>query len=461
MLLSSLGALRGGSLRLASTRSPVLALPIARHRLLSTVIFPRCQRPQPDTRWRNLRWNSSTAAPPASAPIIPTETMPPAPPTAPEAFIPDSNVVADTIASLPPIQHGDFHALGLCHWTPAGLVQYSFELVHVVTGLPWFYTFIVATLVWRVVIFPFAVIGMRASTRMRPYSERLAAAQADIAKARMAGDTVEIQRAALVGQKLRAEAGVSMAGLMAPYDTVAGISGHSGFEWLPDLTQPGPYYILPILIAASGNLMMSMGMRDMDPTRPAVGHVMNAFRVLTIVTIPWLDTFASGLQLSLFVTSATAVLQSAIFRVPAFRTALKIPPWTPMPAPNGEKLPTMMDTYRAYVHPYIPFLGNKQQQPKSLLGTSKVQPYIPPPSSPLRTTTVFAPPPPPPPPAPPAPPAQPSTLEALAQKAQAHASVKSSSLFEAPAASAPAPTPKTSKPSKTSKGGKKAKAKRA
>ncbi|KAJ7092497.1 60Kd inner membrane protein-domain-containing protein, partial [Mycena belliarum] len=269
-------------------------------------------------------------------------------------------VIADAVAHIPPLQHGDLQALGLCHWTPAGLVQYSFELVHVFTGLPWFYTFIAATLLWRAVIFPFAVVGTRASQRLRPYSQRMAAAQAQMQASRLAGDTVAMQQATLTATKLRNEAGVSMKQLMAPMIQLPISLGmfigirkmcdlpvlqltQSGFAWLPDLTQPGPYYILPILVAASGNLMISMGRRDMDPSRPGVGHAMNGFRLLTILTIPWLNTFSSGLLLSLLVTSASAVLQTGILRVPAVRSAFGIPPWTPMP---GGEMPTVMDTYR-------------------------------------------------------------------------------------------------------------------
>jgi YidC/Oxa1 family membrane protein insertase len=143
------------------------------------------------------------------------------------------------------------------------------------TGLPWFYTFIAATVFWRLVVFPFAVVGMRNSSRMRPISAQLTATSQAIQAARLAGDTVAMQKAALEGARLRASAGVSMAGLVAPLIQMPISIGmffgvkkmcelpvaqltQSGVAWLPDLTQPGPYYILPILVAVSGNVMMSV-----------------------------------------------------------------------------------------------------------------------------------------------------------------------------------------------------------
>ncbi|KAJ6554491.1 60Kd inner membrane protein-domain-containing protein [Mycena capillaripes] len=442
-MASLFGALRVSSLRVAS-RSPVLALPIPRHRLLSTLALYRNQRPQPDTRWRNVRWNSSATP-------LPPPTTPPVPPTGEslllnsESLLSDPETLVDTIAAIPPLQSGDLHALGFCNWTPAGLVQYSFELIHVMTGLPWFHTFVVATLFWRIVIFPFAVIGMRNSTRMRPVTKELNRTSEAIQAARLAGDTVAMQRASLEAAKIRSDAGVSMLGLIAPMVQLPISIGmffgvkkmcelpvlqltQSGFAWLPDLTVPGPYYILPILVAASGNLMISMSARDMDTSRPVMGHVMNFIRVVTFAAIYWMDKFPSGLLVCLLVTSLTAVLQSAIFRVPAFRAALKIPQWTPPPA-GSPKLPTMRETIRWAFFP--------QKAESTAATTSSVPHYVPPPMKvpqPMRPMKA------------PQPVVQPRTLDVLAQQAQARASVKSSSsgLFEEPA-SAQASKPKKTK----------------
>ncbi|KAF7373615.1 Inner membrane protein [Mycena sanguinolenta] len=345
-MTSLFGALRTSSLRVAS-KSPVLVLPVPRHRLLSTLNFSRNQRPQLDTRWRKARWNSNVAATSASP-----STLPPLPPTletglvsSSETLLSDPGVLAN-IATIPPLQHGDLQALGLCHWTPVGLIQYSFELVNIWTGLPWFHTVIAATLLWRVFIFPFAVIGMRNTTRMRPIAPQMNAMTQQIQAARMMGDTVAMQKASIEAAKLRDSAGVSMGGLLAPMVQIPISIGmffgvkkmcelpviqltQSGVDWLPDLTQSGPYYILPILAAVSGNVMMSLNQRDMDTSRPALGHLMNGLRLATILAIPWMDRFPSGLMLCLVVTSFSTVFQSFIFRVPAMRTLLKISQWTP------------------------------------------------------------------------------------------------------------------------------------
>ncbi|KAJ7698460.1 60Kd inner membrane protein-domain-containing protein [Mycena metata] len=461
--MASFAAFRG-SLRLASARSPILVLPIPRHRLLSTINLYRIQRPQlDDTRWRNTRWSSSTVIPP---PIPPTTALeqPPTPSleeglvSTGSELIPDPGFVDTVVASMPPLQHGDLQALGFCSWTPAGLVQYTFELTHILTGLPWFYTFIVATLFWRVILFPLTVIGMRNSARLRPVNAEMTAANEALQVARATGDTVAAQRAALQASRIRNEAGVSMLGLMAPVVQFPVSLGmffgikkmcelpvmqftQSGFDLLPDLTAPGPYFILPALVAISGNAMITVGMRDMDTSRPMMGHVMNIFRVVSILAIYWMSTFPSGLMLSLFVTSATAVLQALLFRVPSVRAALGIPPWKALPGPPP---PTVRDTFRYF------FVQGSQGREAGAMASPAAKPvphYVPPNASakftPLKTPA--------PPTSSPVKPAQPGTLEMLAQQAQARANGTSSGLYEAP-------TPKAAKPAATTAATKKAKA---
>ncbi|KAJ7607336.1 60Kd inner membrane protein-domain-containing protein [Roridomyces roridus] len=425
MLASAFGALRPGSLRLASVRSTALGLQLSRQRSLSTVAFPRYQKFE--SRFRNARWNSTSAA---AASADPTPLPPPA-----DALdvLPDPSLVTE-IVSLPPIQHGDLQALGLCHWTPAGLIQYSFELTHVLTGLPWFHTFVVATIFWRLVSFPFMVVGTRNSQRLRPIAGELGALQAKVAMAQRQNDMFAMQQASLAAKKLREEHNVSMVGMLGPifqlpisFGMFFGIKkmcelpvpqlAHSGFEWLPDLTQPAPW-ILPGLCIALGNLMITVGRRDMDPTKPQMGHMMNGFRLVTFLGFFWLNAFPSGLVLTIFITSLTAILQSLLFRVPFVRAALGIPQYVP-PPPGSPPFPSMLDTFRVYIlrRPDTAAAAAKkvlQQQPqksgvKSLLASapSPVKAYVPPS-----------------PPTPPPVPAVPRTLEALAAEAHAKAAQK-------------------------------------
>ncbi|KAJ7054703.1 60Kd inner membrane protein-domain-containing protein [Mycena amicta] len=411
-------------------------MPLARPRLLSTLVLQHGAPKPIDTRWRGVRWKST------ETPAVAAVSSTPAPDAAAETASSSIDALAESLAPIvgpiPPLQAGDMAALGLCNWTPAGAVQYSFEAIHLLTGLPWFYTFVAATVLWRLVTVPFAIIGARHAGRMRPIQSKITASTEKLQEARRMGDTVGMQRASLEIAKIRKEAGASMLGMLAPMIQLPVSLGmffgikrmcelpliqltQSGFEWLPDLTQPGPYYILPILVAASGNALLLLSARDMDSSRPSMGHLLNIFRVVSVLAIYWMQIFPSGLTLSLLITSLLSIGQMLLLRAPAVRQFFKIPPLvTP---PGGEfRLPRFRDTIRYYLNRNNTigqgFLTNKAGT------TAKVTAYVPP----KAPTPVTA-------------PRQARTLDELAQQAQSKASVKSSSLFEA----APVPASKKKK----------------
>ncbi|KAJ7069549.1 60Kd inner membrane protein-domain-containing protein, partial [Mycena amicta] len=272
--------------------------------------------------------------------------------------------LVDTVAAIPPLQQGDLAALGLCNWTPAGMVQYSFEAVHLLTGLPWFWTFVAATVLWRSAIFPFAVAGMQNASRMRPIQGPMREAGQRMHEARRAGDTAAIQRVSLEMAQMRQEAGVSMWGMVAgplvqlpvSFGMFIGIKNmcelpviqltQSGFAWLPDLTQPSPYYILPILLAASGNGLLMLSARDADLSNPTIAHLMNAMRVLSVAAIYWMESFPSGLLLTLLVTSLFTIGQILVLRAPAARRLFQLPP---IIRGNESRLPPLRDSLRYYL----------------------------------------------------------------------------------------------------------------
>lgn len=231
-----------------------------------------------------MRWKStdiaSTAIPSSIQPtpdVAATVVSTPSPEPAVEAASLSIDALAESLAPvigpIPPFEAGDMVANGLAHFTPAGLIQYSVELVYLATGLPWFWTLVLTTLLWRLFIFPFSVIGARHTARMRPLQPRITELTQQSIAARQVGDTLGISRAGMEIAKLRKESNVSHIALMAPLIQLPisismffGIRNmcnlplihftQSGLEWLPDLTQPGPYYILPIILAASGNALL-------------------------------------------------------------------------------------------------------------------------------------------------------------------------------------------------------------
>ncbi|KAG6889691.1 hypothetical protein C0995_015439 [Termitomyces sp. Mi166 len=258
------------------------------------------------------------------------------------------------------MQFGDLAALGLVSWTPAGLVRWTFEIINVVTGLPWFWTIVAGGLFWRAVLFPISVRSLQNSSRLLPIQSKIKKLQEEMLVVRNSGDQLALQRIALKIKKTYKDAGVSMfSTALVPFIQVPITLGmffgvkkmcelpveqltHSGFSLLPDLTAADPYMALPILLCAVVNAQIQIGAAEMDLiSRPEMGHLMNLLRVLSVVGIFVMKSFPSGLMVSLITTSAATTLQSWALQKPQVRASLNIPQ---VPVEARGKLPTPVES---------------------------------------------------------------------------------------------------------------------
>jgi len=227
----------------------------------------------------------------ANAPAPGSAASSPATPTAESAIPADAGVTqlqaasslpvpdaVDTtsLAVLAPLQYGDLAALGLAGWSPAGLSSWMLELINVSTGLPWFHTIVAGTLVSRLLLLPFSLKQLRNSAALAPHQPRLLELKQELDRAYRSGDKLAVQRVALKQRRVYGESGVSMVPmLLLPFVQLPVSLGmffgvkrlcalpleqlhHSGVSFLPDLTVPDPYYILPITSAVLMNLQLSV-----------------------------------------------------------------------------------------------------------------------------------------------------------------------------------------------------------
>lgn len=196
---------------------------------------------------------------------------------------PPSSGLTDAATSIPePLQFGDLADLGLgALWTPAGLVERVMEVINVTTGLPWFYTIIVGTVVVRLSTFYFTVQQTRMTARVKR-APQIEIAKAKLEEAKESRDSFKVGMAGQEMQKAYKDAGVSM-GKMVLFPLVQlppaiglflGVKKlctlpveqltHSGFSLVPDLTLISgtaafdPYYILPLIGCAALNAQLKV-----------------------------------------------------------------------------------------------------------------------------------------------------------------------------------------------------------
>jgi YidC/Oxa1 family membrane protein insertase len=181
----------------------------------------------------------------------------------------------------PPLEFGDFSALGLTGWGLGGIAVVPFEWIQVLTGLPWFYTIIAGTLFWRLVMVPLALTDIRDTAKIRS-SKEISKTYKALIVAKELGDPVVIRAAALRCQQARAKVDVSLwsqvgrtsiqlpvaIGLFLAVRNMCELPleqlKYSGVSFLPDLTlAPGtaacdPYFIIPILSVVALNVQLNV-----------------------------------------------------------------------------------------------------------------------------------------------------------------------------------------------------------
>lgn len=260
--------------------------------------------------------------------------------------------------AIPPLQYGDLAELGLAGWSPAGIIRWSFELLQVSSGMPWFYTIIAGTILWRVVILPANIMSLRNSSRLLPYTDQLQAVTAEW-KSVNTNDRLALQRISLKRQKIYEKAGARvLPSIIMPFVQIPVTLGlffavrkmtmlpveqlkQSGVFFLPDLTVSDPYYILPILSTVAINVQMSVMKGDVNfAERPDMAHMMNYMRIFSFMSVPLMGSLPSGLWLSILTGVAVSCLQSFILQRATVRRWLKI---TPRAEPKV-KPPTMMES---------------------------------------------------------------------------------------------------------------------
>jgi len=173
------------------------------------------------------------------------------------------------------LQYGDLAALGLAGWSPAGIIRWSMELINVTTGMPWFWTIVAGSALWRIVCVPLAVKGLQASTRLQPHQAELVAMQNNVKRAAATKDPMQMQKASLLMKDFYKKHDINPLGGLVSLIQLPITLGlffavqklctlpveqlkFSGVSFLPDLTATDPTYLMPLVLCALINLQISV-----------------------------------------------------------------------------------------------------------------------------------------------------------------------------------------------------------
>ncbi|KDQ08911.1 hypothetical protein BOTBODRAFT_37444 [Botryobasidium botryosum FD-172 SS1] len=312
---------------------------------------------------------SPTAAPPTADPLATiTDATAPLPPSI--DTLPTSLTDVVSVLSTPTGDAlGDMAAAGLARWTPPGLVQMLLEQLHVTFSLSWAGAILAAVLLTRAAVLPVLFKVQVNNGRLAKINPELQLHMANAREAKEKGDQVAMTTAVLKAQTLLRENDAnparSMLGPLVQFPLALGfffgIRGMcalpleslktGGLAWFTDLTIPDPYYVLPVLSAGAMLTMMRAVSAETVQTENSA-HMLNFFRVITLVSIPVIANLPSGLLVYFCCNGLVLLVQSQLTRLPAVRSYIGLQPLPTaeqvLKTQNDPKLnPGVYDTYVA------------------------------------------------------------------------------------------------------------------
>ena len=96
-------------------------------------------------------------------------------------------------------------SLGLCNFTPVGLVQSILDSFHLTFGMPWWASIALCTIVFRTLMLPLMVKGQINTARLNKIKPELERIQAEMRELANTQDTMKKSLAAMQLQKLLKE----------------------------------------------------------------------------------------------------------------------------------------------------------------------------------------------------------------------------------------------------------------
>lgn len=330
----SMSTMSGSFLRLQARALPRLSKTSSPSHKNASLLFIKPTNPLGSRFNRNfgafgttsLRFNST-------APSVETGNLP--------AFIEPTHIPeAATDATL---RFGSFAELGLCNYTPVGLLEKLLEVAAVTTGLPWWATIGVVTITIRTLTLPLLLNTNIKSTLMHNVKPEMDAITARLTRAKEASDAFEMQMQSQKLQKLFKDNKINplsmIAGplIQAPIMlsfflalramTEASVPGFTtgGLLWFTDISQSDPYYVLPV-VSALGFLTSIELSAKFGPTASTTQPMMqNIFRGLALITIPATAHFPAAVFLYWIPSNLFSIFQLFLTSNSKTRAFLKLP----------------------------------------------------------------------------------------------------------------------------------------
>ncbi|KAL0080674.1 60Kd inner membrane protein-domain-containing protein [Phycomyces blakesleeanus] len=246
-------------------------------------------------------------------------------------------------------QLGDFKAMGLCNFTPVGGLEAMLEAIHVYSGLPWWGSIAVATIVVRLALLPLMIKIQRNNARLMNINPDVTRIMANLKAAQAQGDSMatgkythEIQDLFKKNEchpmKSLALPIVQMPVMISFFMALRAMAElpvpgmhDGGMLWFTDLADKDPYYILPVVSAAGVMAVLEAG-TEAGAANPQSKGMKNLFRGLTVVMVPFTAWMPSAVFVYWVTSNAFSIFQILGLKNQSVRNVLNIPKLVKPPA---------------------------------------------------------------------------------------------------------------------------------
>lgn len=264
------------------------------------------------------------------------------------------NVVVPATVSVSPPPLPEEHSFAWYEWSVEKATQLLMSVSeHVVPDGPFAHAVVLTTIAVRAAMFPVFGRTQRHASRvahMRPEMERL---------------NEELRRSGRTDPEAQSRYQANIAALTAKYDchplkALLGplaqmpvfvslflatrrllelepdLLADGGVAWFPDLTQPDPLYVLPVVCGATFVTTIELSRRHMAPGAPGGEAMIAFFRVMGVVSIPVMAQFPAVVLCYWTTNNAFTLVQSVLLRTTFVKRAFGI--WDPpKPVPGQEE----------------------------------------------------------------------------------------------------------------------------
>lgn len=249
--------------------------------------------------------------------------------------MPDAPIIPPTaeefVVSLNALGEPTLASIGLGGYSPIGLLQNSLEFLHVTTGLPWWGTIAITTVLIRTLMTPVVIIAQRNAAKMANITPKITEYNEQISEAKQLGDahgvTMGQQNLNLLMKRADCSPMKSMAvmmvsapvfisyfiGLRRMVNAPVEAFQSGGLLWFIDLTSKDPYFILPAATAISMYLTLRLGTETGVQSSTTQGITSIIMKVLPFALFPMVMNFPAAITMYWACSNSVSLIQVIFF----------------------------------------------------------------------------------------------------------------------------------------------------